>query len=276
MSVKLKDFFVRAVSAAVFAVIVLGAIWGSYLTFGALLLVITLISVYEFFNMTKVKGVSPQQILGFAVAAAIFAFGFDSFYNEAQNTLLIVLFLILMVPSIFMMELFKGGVNPFENIGLTLLPMLYIATPMSMLVGVPLLLADGVWNPMVMMCYLFVIWANDSFAYLVGVSFGRHRLYEAISSKKSWEGFFGGIAGSVAIALAVAYYLDSSVAMWVGVALITSIIGSVGDLVESMFKRACGIKDSGRLMPGHGGCLDRFDSMIFSAPFVFVYLILLS
>ncbi len=276
MSVKLKDFFVRAVSAAVFAVIVLGAIWGSYLTFGALLLVITLISVYEFFNMTKVKGVSPQQILGLSVAAAIFAFGFDSFYNEAQNTLLIVLFLILMVPSIFMMELFKGGVNPFENIGLTLLPMLYIATPMSMLVGVPLLLADGVWNPMVMMCYLFVIWANDSFAYLVGVSFGRHRLYEAISSKKSWEGFFGGIAGSVAIALAVAYYLDSSVAMWVGVALITSIIGSVGDLVESMFKRACGIKDSGRLMPGHGGCLDRFDSMIFSAPFVFVYLILLS
>ncbi len=276
MSSKLKDFLVRVSSSVLIVAVTLGAIWSSYWGFGALLLAITLCSVHEFFQMTKVAGIVPQVVQGLAIAAAIYAWGFDFFYNESINNISIGLFLMLMVPLIFVVELFKGGTQPIINIGTTLLAVLYVAIPMAMMAGIPLLLTDGAWNPLVMMFYLFLIWGNDSFAYLVGITMGRHKLWESISPKKSWEGFFGGVVGSVLISFAISHILDGDVVMWLGVALITSVVGSIGDLVESMFKRACGVKDSGALLPGHGGCLDRFDSLIFSAPFVFVFLIIYS
>lgn len=276
MSIKLKDLLVRGASSILIVAIALGAIWSSYLGFGALLLVITLCSVYEFFQITKSKGYVTQPILGLVVAGAIVAFGFDFFYNGSANNISLGLFLMLVVPLIFVVELFKGGGQPIENVGTTLFPMIYVALPMSMLAGVPLLMTGGVWNPLTMILYMFLIWGNDTCAYLVGVSIGRHKLFESVSPKKSWEGFFGGIVGAVAVSLVAARILDGDVVMWVCVALITSVMGSVGDLVESMFKRSCGVKDSGDLLPGHGGCLDRFDSLIFSAPFVFVFLIIYS
>ena len=119
----------------------------------------------------------------------------------------------------------------------------------------------------------FIIWANDVFAYLVGMTFGRHRLCERLSPKKSWEGFFGGLAGAVAMGYAAARVLDADVWAWLGLALVAAATGVLGDLVESMFKRAAGVKDSGTLIPGHGGVLDRFDAMLLSAPFVFVYML---
>ena len=124
-----------------------------------------------------------------------------------------------------------------------------------------------------MLFYIFIIWGNDVFAYLVGMSVGRHRLCERLSPKKSWEGFFGGIAGAVAMGLVAARVLDGGYAAWAGLALVAAVSGVLGDLVESMFKRAAGVKDSGALIPGHGGVLDRFDAMLLSAPFVFVYML---
>ena len=134
--------------------------------------------------------------------------------------------------------------------------MLYVAVPLSLLLYVPVLAGDGVWRPETVLCYIFIIWANDVFAYLVGMTFGRHRLCERLSPKKSWEGFFGGLAGAVATAL------------------VASLSGVAGDLVESMFKREAGVKDSGQVIPGHGGVLDRFDALLLSAPYVFLYLLL--
>ena len=125
-----------------------------------------------------------------------------------------------------------------------------------------------------MLCYIFIIWANDVFAYLVGMTFGRHRLCERLSPKKSWEGFFGGLAGAVATGLAAAYALDTNYWVWGGLALVASLSGVAGDLVESMFKREAGVKDSGQVIPGHGGVLDRFDALLLSAPYVFLYLLL--
>ena len=121
--------------------------------------------------------------------------------------------------------------------------------------------------------YVFIIWANDVFAYLVGMSIGKHRLCERLSPKKSWEGFFGGIIGAVAMGLVAAYVQDGNYWVWAGLALVAAVTGVLGDLVESMFKRAAGVKDSGTLIPGHGGVLDRFDAMLLSAPFVFVYML---
>ena len=130
-----------------------------------------------------------------------------------------------------------------------------------------------VWTPWVMIFYIFIIWANDVFAYLVGMSVGRHRMFERLSPKKSWEGFFGGLAGAVAMGYAAARVLDADVWAWLGLALVAAATGVLGDLVESMFKRAAGVKDSGNLIPGHGGVLDRFDALLLSAPFVFVYML---
>ena len=171
-------------------------------------------------------------------------------------------------------ELFRRSATPLANLGATLLGVLYVAVPLSLLLYVPVLAGDGVWRPETVLCYIFIIWANDVFAYLVGMTFGRHRLCERLSPKKSWEGFFGGLAGAVATGLAAAYALDANYWVWGGLALVASLSGVAGDLVESMFKREAGVKDSGQVIPGHGGVLDRFDALLLSAPYVFLYLLL--
>ncbi len=275
MENKLKNLMVRAASGVVLAVIVIGSLLISNWTFGLLLLAITLGGVFEFYRMSRAKGIDPQKVAGYCSATAIFSLGFDYFYNGSQLNIELLLFLMLIVPLMFIVELFKGGDRPFTNVGVTVLGLIYVAVPMAMLAGVPLLLGQGEWNPYTMIFYILVIWSNDTFAYLVGTPFGKHRLNERISPKKSWEGFFGGIVGAILVSIIAAYCLESSYVMWVGVGIITSVVGCLGDLVESMFKRTCGVKDSGNILPGHGGWLDRFDGLIFSAPFVFVFLILL-
>lgn len=271
----MKNLMVRAASGVLLAVVVIGALLYSQWSFGLLLMAITLGGVGEFYRMSKAKGIEPQLFAGYTSAAAIFGFGFDYFFNGSTFNIHFLLFLMLILPIMFITELFKGGDRPLSNVGTTVLALIYVAAPMAMLAGVPLLLTGGEWDPMAMILYIFIIWSNDTFAYLVGVPFGKHRLNQRISPKKSWEGFFGGIVGAILCSILAAYIIDGSYVMWVGVGAITSTIGCLGDLVESMFKRTCGVKDSGNILPGHGGWLDRFDGLIFSAPFVFVYLILL-
>lgn len=270
----MKNLLVRAASGVVLAIVVMGALLYSHWSFGALLLAITIGGVGEFYKMSKAKGIDSQVVIGYASAAAIFGVGFDYFFNDSTYNIHLLLFLMLIMPIMFLIELFRGGDRPLSNVGTTVLALIYVAVPMAMLTGVPLLLTDGEWNSLAMILYILIIWSNDTFAYLVGVPFGKHRLNERISPKKSWEGFFGGIIGAILASLVAAYIIDGSYLVWIGVGLITSVVGCLGDLVESMFKRTCGVKDSGNILPGHGGWLDRFDGLIFSAPFVFVYLIL--
>ncbi|MFI3305205.1 MAG: phosphatidate cytidylyltransferase [Rikenellaceae bacterium] len=272
------NLLTRALSGALLAICAVGAIYHSYWGFGVLLLAITLGALREFYRMYQENnGFKPQLFAGYAAATAIVAFGFDYFYNNNAYTIPLILFLLILIPLIFVAELCRGKASrPLENIGSTLLGIVYISLPMAMLAGVPLLMSKGVWNPWIMIFYLFVVWSNDSFAYLVGVNIGRHKLNEEISPKKSWEGFFGGVAGSILMSCAAAYFTSGSYLVWIGLAIVLSVMGCVGDLVESMFKRSCEVKDSGGALPGHGGLLDRFDSFIFSAPFALVYLILMN
>ena len=172
----------------------------------------------------------------------------------------------------FICELYRRRGNPAADIGTTLMGVVYVALPFSVMCYIPMIGSD-VWNPWVMLFYIFIIWCNDVFAYLVGMSVGRHRLFERLSPKKSWEGFFGGVAGAVVMGLVAARVLDGGYVAWAGLALVAAVSGVLGDLVESMFKRAADVKDSGALIPGHGGVLDRFDAMLLSAPFVFVYML---
>jgi phosphatidate cytidylyltransferase len=154
---------------------------------------------------------------------------------------------------------------------------LYVALPAALMLAVPLLLSNGAgWNPWCALCYILTIWANDSFAYLAGVAFGKHRMCERISPKKSWEGFVGGVVAAVGFAVLWGWLLDGNMLVWAGLGGVVAITGVAGDFVESLFKRSAGVKDSGAIMPGHGGVLDRFDALFISAPYAVLYLILVS
>jgi phosphatidate cytidylyltransferase len=148
--------------------------------------------------------------------------------------------------------------------------------PMALMAIVPLLLTDDYeWKALSFLLYLFLVWGNDVFAYLVGVTMGRHKMCERLSPKKSWEGFVGGVVGAIGIAVLMGYIFDGNLYLWGGLGLIVALTGVAGDLVESMLKRSAEMKDSGAIIPGHGGVLDRFDALLLSTPFAFIYLIIL-
>ena len=278
----MKNLMVRTLSGLVLVAVFVGAVLGSQWSFGALLLLILVGGQTEFYKLARETGLSPQRWMGLAVGVLLFALNFivfrqfsPSVTDEAGGAVLyLLLYIGLLLPTLFVCELFRRSATPLANLGATLLGVLYVAVPLSLLLYVPVLAGDGVWRPETVLCYIFIIWANDVFAYLVGMTFGRHRLCERLSPKKSWEGFFGGLAGAVATGLAAAYALDANYWVWGGLALVASLSGVAGDLVESMFKREAGVKDSGQVIPGHGGVLDRFDALLLSAPYVFLYLLL--
>jgi len=279
---KMKNLMVRTLSGLVLVAVFVGAVLGSQWSFGALLLLILVGGQTEFYKLARETGLSPQRWMGLAVGVLLFALNFIVFRQFSRSVtdeaggavLYLLLYIGLLLPTLFVCELFRRSATPLANLGATLLGVLYVAVPLSLLLYVPVLAGDGVWRPETVLCYIFIIWANDVFAYLVGMTFGRHRLCERLSPKKSWEGFFGGLAGAVATGLAAAYALDANYWVWGGLALVASLSGVAGDLVESMFKREAGVKDSGQVIPSHGGVLDRFDALLLSAPYVFLYLLL--
>ena len=148
----------------------------------------------------------------------------------------------------------------------------YVAYPMSLMLFIPGLIT-GEWTAEAFLFYLFIVWGNDVFAYLTGVTIGKHKMAPRISPKKSWEGFVGGIVGAMAMGAIGSYVVGGPLGMWLGLSFVVAITSVFGDLVESMFKREAGIKDSGNIIPGHGGILDRFDALLISSPFAFVYLV---
>ena len=278
---KMKNLMVRTLSGLVLVAVFVGAVLDRNGA-SALLLLILVGGQTEFYKLARETGLSPQRWMGLAVGVLLFALNFIVFRQFSRSVtdeaggavLYLLLYIGLLLPTLFVCELFRRSATPLANLGATLLGVLYVAVPLSLLLYVPVLAGDGVWRPETVLCYIFIIWANDVFAYLVGMTFGRHRLCERLSPKKSWEGFFGGLAGAVATGLAAAYALDANYWVWGGLALVASLSGVAGDLVESMFKREAGVKDSGQVIPGHGGVLDRFDALLLSAPYVFLYLLL--
>lgn len=279
MTDKMKNLVIRSLSGAVLGVVVLGAILWSQWSFGALLLVLTLVGMHEFYALCERRGEAPQRVLGLLSGALLFALNFAfvsddiRILGEAKELFGCgMAFLLLLLPLMFVCELYRRRENPAADIAVTLLGVVYVALPFSLLLYLPILATDT-WTPWVVVAYVLIVWANDVCAYLVGMSIGRRKLFERLSPKKSWEGFFGGVAGAVGAGFAAGHLLGASPAAWALLALVISVTAVAGDLAESMFKRAAGVKDSGSLIPGHGGVLDRFDAMLLSAPFVFVYMI---
>lgn len=279
MGSKMKNLIIRTASGAVMLVVLLGAILASKWSFMALMAVIAVGGMWEFYRFSEKAGYQPMKWLGIFVGITIFAANFAVslfFDTEVDGVGAIILMatlpiLVLAMPLMAIYELYRKSATPIANIATSILGVLYAALPMSLLLIIPLLLGNGVWNPWIIIFYVFIIWANDVFAYLFGITLGKHRLFERISPKKSWEGFFGGLLGAMAMGYVASIVVEANAIVWIGLALVAAISGVFGDLIESMFKRSIDIKDSGNIIPGHGGWLDRFDALIVSAPFVFIY-----
>ncbi|MBR2325932.1 MAG: phosphatidate cytidylyltransferase [Alistipes sp.] len=281
MSDKLKNLLVRTASGVVLLLVVVGALLWSKWSVGALFAVIMLGGLVEFYRLCRKGGAEPMSSIGIASSLAIFGIAFTIFQQwgiPATNVtgrivLGLLLYVMLMIPSAFVCELWRKSATPIANIATTFMGVIYVALPMAMVLFIPQLLV-GKWSGLAMLAFISIIWVNDVFAYLVGVSCGKHRLCERISPKKSWEGFFGGLIGAVGAAVLLGHLFDGNLLVWGGLGVVTVLAGVAGDLVESLMKREVEVKDSGKIIPGHGGMLDRFDALLVAVPFVFVYLLI--
>jgi phosphatidate cytidylyltransferase len=267
----LKELSKRSISGLLFASVLVGAVAIGSWTFALLFLVFSVFILREFYQLAKATGVSPQKKLGLVIGGLIFILSFLHVKGIiTANPIGIYLALFFVVP---VFELYRAKKNSLENIAVTLFGIIYVTFPFSLynLIVFPDFPHNAKYTPQLLIFVFFLIWAFDSGAYLFGVSFGKHRLFERISPKKSWEGFFGGWFLALVFAVAIhRIFPDFKLVFMLLFATVISITSTFGDLVESMIKRNIGIKDSGKFLPGHGGLLDRFDSIIYTAPFVYL------
>lgn len=275
---KKSDFWVRTATGLTMGAVIIGSIIAHQYSFVVLMAVVMLLSVREFYNITTpMRGpnrVTPYYLpltLLFAAALYIGAYLFANGVISGHYLLALPAMLLLY----FTLELFADSKDAFVSISLNVVTLVYLVFPF-MLVQFLVLGTNGYsWRPM--MAVLFLIWANDISAYMVGRQIGKTKLLPRISPGKTIEGSAGGVLGCALIAVGLYYLMPVEgweIMDWVVIAVLTSTFATIGDLVESMLKRNLGIKDSGNLLPGHGGMLDRFDAFYFTVPFVVAYLAL--
>jgi phosphatidate cytidylyltransferase len=268
-----SNFLKRTFTGAVFLVVMIGGIaWNQY-SFYALFFLIAILGLDEFYKLLIKSGHEPQRKLGLLCGATIFLLIAISKLIDEQA---VVYLSFVLLSTIFFAELYRNKQNPFQNIAYSILGIVYIVMPFALWVNFIKGYSfenGGIYNPHLLLGFFFLLWTNDTGAYLVGISIGKHKLWERISPKKTWEGFFGGLILSMAIGYGISlFYTELHYILWMLMAAIVSIFGTMGDLVESAFKRSLDVKDSGSILPGHGGILDRFDGVFLSTPFVLVLL----
>jgi len=242
-------------------------------------------TVWEFCGLVNQRDNVTVNRFICTVAAVYFFFAMTYFcsdlYGGSAKSVVFIPYLVTVV-YLLVAELYAKQKDPINNWAYTMLSQMYIALPFSLLNVLAFTARpDGqvAFNTLLPLSVFVFLWLNDTGAYCVGSLLGRHKLFPRISPAKSWEGSIGGAVVVLAAAYAIGYYIDGLMLtpwQWLGLGLVVAVFGTWGDLVESLFKRTLGIKDSGNILPGHGGMLDRFDSSLLAIPAAVVYLYTLS
>jgi phosphatidate cytidylyltransferase len=270
VSSKYTDLSKRLITGAIGAFVMLFAIayseWGFFVVF----LVGSILTQQEFYKLIIASGVVPLKTFGTIVGIVLFVM-INLVVKDEINADWFFMILPL-TSSIFFIKLYKKDEKkPFTNIAFTFLGIIYVALPFALLNVAAFVL--GEYSYQIVIGLFLILWANDTGAYFAGIQFGKRKLFERVSPKKSWEGSVGGAVLSLAFACGIScYFTDLAMWQWFVVSVITIITGTYGDLVESLFKRSMNIKDSGKKLPGHGGFLDRFDGLLLSIPFIIIFL----
>jgi phosphatidate cytidylyltransferase len=267
---KYSNLTQRIITGLVGAATVIFCVWYSDLTYFFIFFIICILSLWEFYRVSGLDGMLPQKTFGTLCGMVIFSL---SFFIERGDIPSQYYFLIFpLVSCTYLIKLYKKFERkPFTNIAFTFLGIFYIAIPFSLLNIAAF--EKGHYNFQIIFGCLFILWASDTGAYFAGTRFGRRKLFERISPKKSWEGALGGALLAMVFAVGVAHYFHSlALWQWLTIGVIIIVGGTFGDLVESLLKRSVEIKDSGDTLPGHGGFLDRFDGLLISAPFIVAFL----
>ncbi|RMG87260.1 MAG: phosphatidate cytidylyltransferase [Bacteroidetes bacterium] len=275
----MRGLIQRASTAIFFVIVMLGGLYGGEYPFVILFALITVLCLWEYLNMVLSRYHRRDRfriLLGVTFGLTPFALA-----SLLQLELIVryeqfvIISSILVFPFIFLAfiyELFSQSDRPFQNVAFIVLGMVYIGGPFALLDFIAF--DNDTFYANTVFGLLAMTWMNDTGAYLVGSRIGKTPLLPRISPKKTWEGTIGGILVTFATAFALCYCVDELRWIdWMVLAAITVIFGSIGDLVESMLKRSAGVKDSGGLLPGHGGVLDRFDAFIFLLPFAAAYIL---
>jgi len=285
----LNNFTKRLLTGIGFVSVLLSGIIFHPFLFFVIFVSITLLGLHEFYVLGSKMKAEPLKVTGLLIGFTIFAITFLNAAKIVDNHVFIIIVPLFVLLAVF--ELYRKTPYPILNIAYSIFGILWIVVPFSLfsyflydtnlnsennfLINITNIYTG--YNYKILLSFFLLLWSNDTFAYLFGVSFGKHRLFERISPKKSWEGFFGGVLMSIVMSIILSHFFNFySLKFAVALALVVSIFGTFGDLIESMFKRSIDVKDSGKLLPGHGGILDRFDGVFLASPIVFFIIYLFS
>jgi phosphatidate cytidylyltransferase len=266
----LNNFTTRTITGVLFVICIIGSVVLSHWVFAALFLLVSLAGFVEYAKIIRMNKIYLHRLSGLIFATVLYASFVLWEFGTISSDLLLLNFMIL--PLVLVIELFRKSATPFLNAASSLLGLIWVVLPLAMLNGFfnhangPGWLQSGA-----LLGFFIILWMYDSGAYIFGSLFGRHRMIERISPRKSWEGFLGGsLVGLLTAYMISASFIEFSFLQWMMIALLIIVFGTFGDLVESMLKRSTGVKDSGSILPGHGGILDRFDAVFLAAPPVYL------
>jgi phosphatidate cytidylyltransferase len=271
----------RTITGVFFGAVMISACYFSNISCTILFLLIALLCLWELSTHLLIQDSSPFfnrfRQFNFISIGMLLPVSTAIYYLFSEQ---IILYLLVFFPVacflLFIFELFAKSAQPFQNLGAIFLGLVYIAVPFSIL----MYLCNGYSSNghYLILALLFMVWASDVFAYLLGSKIGKNKMFPRISPNKTWEGTLSGVLGAILVGYGCSLFfstIELSFVHWIILASICTVFGILGDLVESMLKRSLGIKDSGNILPGHGGMLDRFDAFVLVIPFVFSYLLIL-
>ncbi len=263
----MREVIIRGLSGLLYVALLLLAIFSYETSFLILFLTFGGFTLYEFLKLVNVKSYLPYAVM-LALVLLLCVFGLG------EKTILLYLTLVVCVNLFLIKKLINPGGSRITNVQKYAYSTFYISGGVVFTILLPSY--GGEYTSYLVAGVFALIWINDTFAFIVGKSIGKHKLLERISPKKTVEGFVGGAVFSCLASIFIYKFTGLlSISLWITVAVVTAIFGTVGDLIQSQLKRQAGVKDSGQLMPGHGGIYDRLDSIIFASPFIYLFLIVL-